>query len=206
MSSLPSLTAITNGNPADASEVDGNFDTVATFVDAELINRDGSIAMAADLAMGGNQVSGVGTPAAATDAATKGYVDGKYPYSYFTATQTMNTGLDTVTIDVEVNDDIGLWDVGSPANLVAPADGVYLMVVEADTGSAFGAFGFYSNAGGGLLTLNASGGYGLVDSAAFRYTSSGIAYLRSGDIFYAAAQLQAGSASTDFRIYVQRLF
>lgn len=40
------------------------------------ILRNGSVAMAAALAMGNNRITGLATPTAATDAATKGYVDG----------------------------------------------------------------------------------------------------------------------------------
>lgn len=70
MSGLPALTPIINGTPADASEVDGNFDTLATFVDAELINRDGSVAMTEELTLSSS------TPSGDLVAASKGYVDG----------------------------------------------------------------------------------------------------------------------------------
>jgi hypothetical protein len=43
---------------------------------ANFIKRDGSVAMTGALAMGNQKITGLATPTAATDAATKGYVDG----------------------------------------------------------------------------------------------------------------------------------
>jgi microcystin-dependent protein len=43
-------------------------------LESEAIRSDGSVAMAADLAMGGNQITGLGAPVAATDAAPIGSV------------------------------------------------------------------------------------------------------------------------------------
>lgn len=69
MSSLPPLTPILNGTPADASQVDGNFGTLADFVGVELINRDGTVAMTAELTLSSS------TPTDDLGAASKGYVD-----------------------------------------------------------------------------------------------------------------------------------
>ncbi len=43
---------------------------------ANFIKRDGSVAMTGALAMGGQKITGLGTPTNGTDAATKAYVDG----------------------------------------------------------------------------------------------------------------------------------
>lgn len=69
MSSLPALNTISNGTAADASEVDDNFTTLANFVDQELVNRDGSIAMTGELLLANS------SPSTSLAAASKGYVD-----------------------------------------------------------------------------------------------------------------------------------
>ena len=69
MTALPALTTIVNGTPNDATPVDGNFDLLATHIDDELINRDGSLAMSGELTLSSS------TPSGALVAASKGYVD-----------------------------------------------------------------------------------------------------------------------------------
>ncbi len=52
-----------------------NADQVDGIEGAEIVQRDGSVAMTGDFALGTNRITGLGTPTADTDAATKGYVD-----------------------------------------------------------------------------------------------------------------------------------
>ena len=137
MSSLPSLTAIANGDSVDATPVDGNFDTLAAFVDAELINRDGSVAMAADLAMGSNNITGLATPSSDTDAATKGYVDGKTLTSLFTRTTNIavtSSDSDVVTFETEADDDDGWWSSGT--TFTCPATGWYTLSASVELSAA----------------------------------------------------------------------
>lgn len=68
MTAMPPLRDILNNTPADAINVDFNFNTVEAHVAQELINRDGSVAMTGPLSLSG-------PPTAAQHAATKGYVD-----------------------------------------------------------------------------------------------------------------------------------
>jgi microcystin-dependent protein len=63
---------IVNYTPATASPVDANFDAVEQFVNQELIERDGTVAMRAQLKL-------VGDPVNALDAAPKQYVDQVLP-------------------------------------------------------------------------------------------------------------------------------
>ena len=63
------------GTTADANEVNNNFETVATFVNDEVVKTDGSTAMTAALDMGGFKVVSIGTPTGTTDASNKAYVD-----------------------------------------------------------------------------------------------------------------------------------
>ena len=61
-----------NLTPANASPVDANFDRVEQHVNAEVIERDGSVAMRAQLKL-------IGDPIADLDAAPKQYVDAIIP-------------------------------------------------------------------------------------------------------------------------------
>lgn len=63
---------IVNYTPATASPVDANFDAVEQFVNQELIERDGTVAMRAQLKL-------VGDPVNLLDAAPKQYVDQVLP-------------------------------------------------------------------------------------------------------------------------------
>lgn len=69
MTAMPPLRDILNNTPGDAIDVDFNFNTLEAHVGAELINRDGSVAMTGPLSL-------AGPPTAAQHAATKAYVDG----------------------------------------------------------------------------------------------------------------------------------
>lgn len=53
--------------------VDDGLDLKAN--DADVIKKDGSVAFTGDQSMGGNQITSLGAPSAASDAATKQYVD-----------------------------------------------------------------------------------------------------------------------------------
>jgi microcystin-dependent protein len=61
-----------NGTPASASPPQANFVRTEQYVNQELINRDGSVAMAAQLKL-------IGDPLTALDAAPKQYVDSYMP-------------------------------------------------------------------------------------------------------------------------------
>jgi microcystin-dependent protein len=63
---------IQNNTPADATQVDGNYDYIADFVNGQLINRDGRISMDAQLLL-------VGDPTERDHAANKNYVDALLP-------------------------------------------------------------------------------------------------------------------------------
>ena len=69
MSSLNIPNELTNGSTADATEVQQNFDSIETHTNTEMINRDGSVAMTAQLLLSGAPTSDLG-------AATKAYADG----------------------------------------------------------------------------------------------------------------------------------
>jgi len=125
MSSLPALTAISNGTAADATEVDGNFDTLATFVDNELVNRDGTVAMTAELTLSSS------TPSGGLVAASKGYVDGVSPTvntaQFVRATNVSAGGSSsgTISFETESNDTDGWWSSGS--TFTCPANGIYII-------------------------------------------------------------------------------
>jgi len=68
MAALDLAYALANYTPADASPVQSNFARTEQYINQELINRDGSVAMQAQLKL-------VGNPVAPLDAAAKQYVD-----------------------------------------------------------------------------------------------------------------------------------
>ncbi len=63
---------IINGDPVDAGPVESNYQTIENHANQELIERGGTVAMAAQLKL-------VGNPVAALDAAPKQYVDQMIP-------------------------------------------------------------------------------------------------------------------------------
>lgn len=62
------------GIKANAQHVDDDFNAVKTAVDGKL-DLDGTSVPTADIPMGSHKITGVATPTASGDAATKGYVD-----------------------------------------------------------------------------------------------------------------------------------
>ncbi len=74
MAKMQKLRNIVNNTPADASDVAWNYSTIEGFVNSELLNRDGSVAMA-----GGAQLSLSGNPVNDLDAVSKQYVDAIQP-------------------------------------------------------------------------------------------------------------------------------
>ena len=59
---------------ANSVHVDDNFNTLLNAVNNKL-EKDGSVVPTADLPMGSHKITGLATPTASGDAATKGYVD-----------------------------------------------------------------------------------------------------------------------------------
>lgn len=72
MTALPTLRDIVNDTPADAVDVQYNFQALQTFINANLINADGSVSMTGQLTL-------VGTPTTDNQAASKAYVDSRIP-------------------------------------------------------------------------------------------------------------------------------
>jgi len=72
MATMQQLRDIVNNTPADAADVEWNFNTIESFVGLNLLNVDGSVAMTGPLSLSG-------APVGANDAATKAYVDGSSP-------------------------------------------------------------------------------------------------------------------------------
>lgn len=94
MTSLNVPNSITNGTVADATDVQQNFDAIESHVNAEVINRDGSIAMTGELLLPSNPTSNLA-------ASTKAYVDGKD-----TAMDTRVTALEGTDIDITLTGDV----------------------------------------------------------------------------------------------------
>jgi microcystin-dependent protein len=77
MSKLNLVYDIVNLTPADANPVEANYNTIQQFVNQELIERDGSVAMRAELLLSNDPLTPLG-------AATKQYVDGVLPIGMIT--------------------------------------------------------------------------------------------------------------------------
>lgn len=75
MSKITLQYSIVNDTAADAIPVESNFTRIESHINQELIEREGSVAMTGQLKLAGN-------PVAATDAASKGYVDGLFPIGF----------------------------------------------------------------------------------------------------------------------------
>jgi len=73
MTAMPPLRSILNDTPANAIDVDWNFQTVEEYVATEVIKRDGTVAMAAPLNLLG------AAPSIASHAVPKSYVDAILP-------------------------------------------------------------------------------------------------------------------------------
>lgn len=216
MTSLPALTNIANGDPASATPVDGNFDTLATFVDQELVNRDGSVAMVGELTLSSS------TPSGGLVAASKGYVDAD-DLTEQTArfrrdtdiTLTTNTS-NYITFESETNDLDGWWSSGT--TLTCPADGIYLFVMKVISGTASGDITVGFTLEPVLSTLdwedevpyNANGSFGGVGGDNMTIGDSGVLHMTTGQqlrLKYQAT-LTGGSGSfviAQANVYITRL-
>ena len=63
---------------ASSAAVNTNFSDIVSFLNNSVVHVDGSKAMTGDLAMGSNKITGLATPTADTDGATKVYVDDNF--------------------------------------------------------------------------------------------------------------------------------
>ena len=76
MTAMPPLRDILNNTPANAIDVDFNFNTIEAHIGAEVVNRDGSVAMTGPLS--------TQPPTAPQHAATKAYIDSFLPVGMIT--------------------------------------------------------------------------------------------------------------------------
>lgn len=179
MSSLPALDSITNGTAVDATEVDGNFTTLATFVDGELINRDGSVAMTSELTLSSS------TPSGALVAASKGYVDSVSTdanTAVFTRTTNISASASasgTVTFETESNDLDGWWSTGT--TFTCPLNGVFAISIRFEKSSGSGTIqGFIAV---GATTSIAIGPVSVGSGTTAKGVAGGTVYLKSGETF-----------------------
>lgn len=129
MSSLAVTNTLANGQSGDATKVEQNFADVETYVNANAVVKDGTVAMTAALTLSGD-------PSAANDAARKAYVDAGDALADVrcgvkatrTTTQSMPGGIVLITFNNEVADSDGFF-AASSTNFTVPAGkaGVYAM-------------------------------------------------------------------------------
>lgn len=114
---------IANGNDADGDEVGANFDALAS----------GAVPLAGGTMTGALILDGA-APATANTAASKSYVDAANPSTASflkAANQTINGTTATISFESETTDTDGWWVVGTPSTFTCPANGVYVLVLEA---------------------------------------------------------------------------
>ena len=75
---------------ANKQYVDGEIGKIAPVDTTQLIKKDGSVPMAADLDMGTHKIINVGQPTTDTDAASKGYIDNTLAESHLTSSHKSN--------------------------------------------------------------------------------------------------------------------
>ena len=75
---------------ANKNYVDGEIGKIASVDTTQLIKKDGSVPMAADLDMGTHKIINVGQPSSVTDAASKGYIDNTLAESHLTSSHKSN--------------------------------------------------------------------------------------------------------------------
>lgn len=125
MADMPALRDIANDTPADAIDVEFNFNTLETHVDTQLINVDGTVAMTAPLLLD------AGDPTNDVEAANKGYVDKVLPPGVM-----MDFAADTLTANM-----IGDWLIAN-GQIITTADQPDLYAVIGGTfdlpGDSFG--------------------------------------------------------------------
>lgn len=96
-----------NGDVVDATELETEFDAIATAVNSKL-DADGSGTMTGALNMGSNKITSVTDPTAAQDAATKAYVDAASSLETVT-TLSGNTAVTFTGIAADVKEIIMCW-------------------------------------------------------------------------------------------------
>lgn len=135
ISNVPSGNLAATDVQAALDELQSDIDTRA--LDSAVIKKNGSVAFTADQSMGGNKLTNLAAPTAASDAATKGYVDnaleGLRPKEAVRVATTANISLAT---DLEAGDSIdGVTLVAGDRVLVknqstASQNGIYVAVAS----------------------------------------------------------------------------
>lgn len=184
-----------------------NIDTALGLraLDADVIKKDGSVAFTGNQSMGGNKLTGLGTPTADTDAATKAYVDaikqGLDVKDSVRAASTANVALsggaslsiDGVSLangdrvllkDQSTGSENGIYDVsgiGSAYSLTRSAD------ADADAEVTAGMFTFVTEG-----TVNADSGWILTTNDPIVVDTTALAFSQ----FSGAGQITAGDGLT----------
>ena len=166
---------IRNGIPVDGNNLEANFDAIEDFVNGEVVNVDGSVAMTAPLTLSGD-------PTNNNHAARKAYVDAQatavMPTRRFTRTtnQAVNNTTYYVVFESQTGDTIPFTLASS--TLTCTADGLYVITTEADWSNANGVGVDLTNASGGIIIFSSPDH---TNDAAFRMSGGAAVYLRNGD-------------------------
>lgn len=166
---------------------------------ANFLKKDGSVAMTADLPMGGFKITGLATPVASTDAATKGYVDGlalglDVKASVRVATTANITLSGTQTIDgvaVVAGDRVLVKDqtTGSQNGIYVASASAWTRSTDADVDAEVtaGLFVFVEEG-----TVNADSGWILTTNAPITLGTTALVFAQ----FSGAGQIVAGDGMT----------
>jgi hypothetical protein len=118
-----------------AAAMNTNFTELETFENSSVVHVDGSKTMTADLDAGGFKLTGLGTPSAGTDGATKGFTDGLVEGATFDAETPYATTLNTrIVFSTATDDNDGWYDpLVYTDRLVCPEDGMYTLYIKYNT-------------------------------------------------------------------------
>lgn len=203
MADMPNLRDILNGTAADATDVEWNFNTVETHIDNELIRVDGANPMEANLPMGSNRITGLGSGVAGADAVNVTQLVAADPTLIYqgSGTQAFTAGQTAdVTIDTEVFDIGSVGAVGSAAFEI-PTAGLYLFHVAFSAPSSFQTR-FTVTTGANVLPAQ-----GFLGTGSFNSQGATIAYMNLSDVVTFSATESAGVSETlTFSVRVIRLF
>lgn len=120
--------------------------------------------------------------------------------SEWTASQLLTTTPSTVAVDTEVQDDLSMIAAAS-ADMTIPSDGAYRFTVEVDVTGATPTVALKTGSGTYSLTDNSQTG----QIASNRWAHSFTAYLQAADVVNLYGSVGSGTATTTFRVVIQKV-
>lgn len=169
MADMTPLEDILNGDPADATDVQANFQTIEAYINGtDLVRTDGTEVMTADLDLDSNKIVNLTDGTAAADAVNKGQLDAVVPdlrrlVATRAADQTLSGSSSAAVSWTAESLDTDGWLTPTSTNLVCPTTGVYLLSARVTKTGGAGSLTGPSLAIGGTTVISGgtatTGGY-----------------------------------------------